>query len=204
MDSIIFDLDGTLWDSREAVLAVWNQVLQNRGIDNKLTVDDFSKTMGLQMEEIARILLPQLSENERNEVLNECNEQENSSLAQKGGLLYDDVESVLEYLSKKYQLFIVSNCQDGYIESFYEYHQLEKYFKDFENPGRTGLPKGKNIQLIVERNQLTTSVYVGDTKGDCNAAKEAGVPFVFAEYGFGEVEDYDYRIRSFKELGEIF
>ncbi|KGA97869.1 HAD family hydrolase [Alkalihalobacillus alcalophilus ATCC 27647 = CGMCC 1.3604] len=204
MDSIIFDLDGTIWDSREAVLAVWNQVLQNRDIETKLTIADFSKTMGLQVEEIGRILLPQLSENERNEVLNECNEQENSSLAKKGGLLYDDVESVLEYLSKRYKLFIVSNCQDGYIESFYEYHQLEKYFQDFENPGRTGLPKGKNIQLIVERNQLAAPVYVGDTKGDCNAAKEAGVQFVFAEYGFGEVEDYDYRIQSFKDLREIF
>lgn len=73
-------------------------------------------------------------------------------LAEQGGMLYEKVGEVLKVLSKKYKLLIVSNCQSGYIEAFYEYHKLQKYFVDFENPGRTGLTKGENINLVIERN----------------------------------------------------
>lgn len=111
---------------------------------------------------------------------------------------------MLESLSQKYKLFIVSNCQEGYIEAFYNYHQLETYFIDYENPGRTGLSKGENIKLIIERNQLKSPVYIGDTLGDQQAAKAAGIPFVYANYGFGEVEEYDYIIHSLRELQTIF
>ena len=43
--------------------------------------------------------------------------------------------------------------------------------------------------MIAERNHLKHPVYVGDTIGDYNACQEAGVPFVFAAYGFGEVPE---------------
>ena len=67
-------------------------------------------------------------------------------------------------------------------------------------PGRTGLTKGENIKLVIKRNNLKNPIYVGDTQGDANAAKFAGVPFIFAEYGFGEVEEYNESIKSFNEL----
>jgi phosphoglycolate phosphatase len=114
------------------------------------------------------------------------------------------LEEVLQALSEKYELYIVSNCQEGYIEAFYAYHGLEKYFRDFENPGRTGLSKGENIKLLMKRNGLEAPVYVGDTAGDQKAAKDAGIPFVYAKYGFGDVEDYDYAIERFDALLEIF
>ncbi|WP_306416999.1 HAD family hydrolase [Halobacillus sp. Marseille-P3879] len=99
---------------------------------------------------------------------------------------------------------MVSNCQDGYIEAFYKYHKLEKYFDDYENPGRTGLSKGENIQLIIDRNNLSAPVYVGDTEGDRKAAVYAGIPFVYAQYGFGQVSGYDEVIESFDELVKLF
>ncbi|MNC58677.1 Phosphoglycolate phosphatase [compost metagenome] len=125
-------------------------------------------------------------------------------LAEQGGRLFEQLEEVLKVLSAKYKLFIVSNCQAGYIEAFYKYHQLQKYFADFENPGRTGLSKGENIKLVMERNNLKNPVYVGDTEKDLKAARDAGIPFVFASYGFGEVSDYEYIIHSFEGLLELF
>ena len=83
---------------------------------------------------------------------------------------------------------------------FLKYHQLGKYFLDFENPGRTGLTKGENIKLIIERNRLNNPVYVGDTEGDLKAARLAGIPFIYASYGFGEVSEYDYYIKALDEL----
>ncbi|GAA0462423.1 HAD-IA family hydrolase [Alkalibacillus silvisoli] len=149
-------------------------------------------------------LFPNLNEEVQKQVLKECCEQENVYLEQQGGHLYKNVVNVIEKLSQRYKLYIVSNCQDGYIEAFYKYHGLEEYFLDYENPGRTGLSKGENIKLMIERNNLLDAIYVGDTNGDLKAARYAGIPFVYAKYGFGEVSEYDYVIEDFAELLNIF
>jgi phosphoglycolate phosphatase len=205
VDSIIFDLDGTLWDSRETVVMAWNKAIeQNDKIDHTLTKQHLKETMGLQMHEIMQKLFPHLDTEMHNEIIQSCGEFEGDYISERGGILYENLEDVLKALSEKYKLYIVSNCQEGYIEAFYAYHGLEKYFQDFENPGRTGLSKGENIKLLMERNGLKEPVYVGDTAGDRKAAKDAGIPFVYAKYGFGEVEDFDYAIDEFNDLLEIF
>jgi phosphoglycolate phosphatase len=205
MDSIIFDLDGTLWDSRKTVVHAWNEVIKNHDkVNEELTSQQLKETMGLQMHEIGRILFPQLNEEEREQFMNACSEIETRYLTERGGTLYNRMEEVLEALAKKYKLFIVSNCQHGYIEAFYDFHRLDNYFVDYENPGRTGLSKGENIKLVMERNHLKQPVYVGDTEGDREAAQYADIPFVYAKYGFGEVKNYDYMIESFGELLELF
>mgnify|MGYP000700414525 CR=1 FL=1 len=50
------------------------------------------------------------------------------------------------------------------------------------------------ILKLMEKNNLTSPVYVGDTQGDADSCKKAGIPFIFAEYGFGEVPKPDARI----------
>jgi phosphoglycolate phosphatase len=205
MDSIIFDLDGTIWDPIDTVLDAWNsRIKEHEQIKRELTRTDFESTMGLQMHEISVKLFPDLNEDIRAQVIKECCDAEQGYLKKHGGNLYPHVEDVLKKLSKKYKLYIVSNCQDGYIESFYEFHKLEKYFLDYENPGRTGLSKGENIKLIIQRNNLSDPVYVGDTEGDLKAAKYAGVPFVYAKYGFGQVNDYDDSIDKFDDLVKLY
>ncbi|TWT25915.1 HAD family hydrolase [Planomicrobium sp. CPCC 101110] len=205
MDSIIFDLDGTLWDSREAIAISWNQVFE--GLEEgsfSITKDDLTAMMGLQIDEIGEKLLPHLPPDKRKELLDRCSIVENDYLVEHGGTLYPEVGKVLESLARKYKLFIVSNCQEGYIEAFLKYYGFEKYILDFENPGRTGLLKGENIKLVMERNHLTAPVYVGDTQKDYEAAELAGIPFVYAEYGFGQVQAADYKIRNFRELADLF
>ncbi len=95
---------------------------------------------------------------------------------------------MLAELSRQSALFVVSNCQDGYIQAFFAGTGLGKYFTGFECAGRTGRPKGENIALVVKQYGLKRPVYVGDTMLDCVSAREAGVPFVHAAYGFGKVE----------------
>ena len=205
MDSIIFDLDGTIWDPIDTVLSAWNNVIRkNNLINTELTRKDFEDTMGLQMNEISRKLFPTLANTERQKIIKDCCEVEQSILEKNGGDLYPNVENVLKELSQKYKLYIVSNCQDGYIEAFYKSHRLDKYFLDFENPGRTGLSKGENIKLVIDRNNLSNPVYVGDTQGDLEAARFANIPFIYAEYGFGQVSQYDMKVKSFEELLRVF
>ena len=203
-DGIIFDLDGTLWDSTADVAKTWTSVIAKYNLNRKeVTVEDLKPCMGKLLDEIASILLPELDPKKQMQVIKECCEYENEYLGEYGATLYDKLEDTLKELSKNHKLFIVSNCQDGYIECFFKAHKLDKYFIDYECPGRTGLPKGENIKLIVERNNLKNPVYVGDTQGDANAAKLANVPFIFAKYGFGNVDEFFNSIESFDELLEI-
>ena len=203
-DGIIFDLDGTLWDSTAEVAKTWTSVIAKYNLNRKeVTVEDLKPCMGKLLDEIASILLPELDPKKQMQVIKECCEYENEYLGEYGATLYDKLEDTLKELSKNHKLFIVSNCQDGYIECFFKAHKLDKYFIDYECPGRTGLPKGENIKLIVERNNLKNPVYVGDTQGDANAAKLANVPFIFAKYGFGNVDEFFNSIESFDELIEI-
>ena len=205
IDSIIFDLDGTLWDSIDTVLLAWNKSLHKfPELKKELTRTDLEGTMGLQLSDISKKLFPSLEDDLREKLLEDWNNEEQFYLKQQGGQLYDNLEDVLKELSEKYKLFIVSNCQEGYIESFYHYHKLDKYFLDFENPGRTGLSKGENINLIIKRNKLKNPLYVGDTEGDLLAARYAGIPFVYARYGFGEAQEYDFVVDELKDLLEHF
>jgi len=203
-DGIIFDLDGTLWDSTEGICSTWNQVLSKYPqIKTEITLEKLYSCMGLLMEAIAERLFPQLDKKMQLKLLQECCELENSYLAKHGGILYPQLEETIAKLAETHKLFIVSNCQDGYIQSFFAAHKLDKYFTDFESAGKTGLSKGENNKLVIERNQLKNAIYVGDTLGDAKSAIDANIPFIFARYGFGDVEKYDFVIDAFNEMLKI-
>ena len=205
-DSVIFDLDGTLWDAVDGVIETWKIILKKHPeIErDEITRKDLEVGMGLLAADIGKGLFPKETSEVQLKLMKECSVEECRYLAENGGKIYDNLEDTLKVLKDKgIKLFIVSNCQDGYIEAFLKAHNMESYFIDSECPGRTGKNKSENIKLIVERNNLKKPVYVGDTITDANSAKEAGVPFIFASYGFGDVKDYEYSIGNFKELVDI-
>ena len=189
IDSVGFDLDGTLWDALAPVMWSWQAAVRDLpDIVRVPTEAEIRGVMGLPPLGIAKTLFPYLSDVRAMEVFARMTEVEIDHVARVGGRLYDGLEETLRYLSGKYKLYIVSNCQKGYIEAFLRYHGLESYFADHENAENTGLTKGENIRLVMARQGLHRTVYVGDTAGDQQAAAAAGVPFIFAAYGFGRAE----------------
>ena len=160
--------------------------------------------MGMQMDEIAKKLFPGYPFSQQMAYMDECMELENAYLRVHGGILYPDVEETLKALSGRHKLCIVSNCQKGYIEAFLEAHHLEPYFCDHLSFGDTGRSKGENNLEIIARNGFQQPVYVGDTQGDRKSALDAGIPFVYASYGFGTVTDYAEKVETFAELKTLF
>lgn len=198
---IIFDMDGTLWDAGVSIAEAWNIVIKRRGLQMEtMTADHIHSIMGKTIDGIADALFGAYSKEERMDITRECLEYENVYLADHGGELYEKLEDVLKELSAQYPLYIVSNCEKGYIEGFLAYYGFGKYFQDFESHGNTMLPKGQNIKLVAERNDLTDVVYIGDIQSDYNASKEAGVGFIHAAYGFGTIDDQVPAIRCIAEL----
>ena len=210
---IIFDMDGTLWDSAQGVAKSWTEKLQELYPDmGEITEKDIKSVMGLSMDKIADIFFGMLPEKEKNELLDTCGDYENDYLREHGGILYPDLEQVLAELKKDYHLYIVSNCQSGYIEAFLDHYDFWKYFEDIECYGNNELPKGDNIAGIIRRNDVTNAVYVGDIQGDYDATmsakehlKDDGVKldFILADYGFGDVDAKVSEIGSFKELPRV-
>ncbi|CRZ34748.1 phosphoglycolate phosphatase [Herbinix hemicellulosilytica] len=202
-DSIIFDMDGTIWDSTKEVAIAFSEVVRNKypEVTDEITPEKLKSLFGLLLDDIAVKLFTSVSEEKAKKIMKECCEYECEYLAKHNAKMYDGMEEAIKELHKDYKLLIVSNCQDGYIECFFKANpHLEKYFTDYECPGRTGKAKAENIKLVIERNNLKNPVYVGDTAGDAKAAKEAGIPFIFARYGFGQVEEYADVIDSPLEL----
>ena len=98
----------------------------------------------------------------------------------------------------------MSNCQLGYIEITMKCLGIQSFIKDHLCFGETLVPKSETIRILMEKNNLRDPVYIGDTQGDADACAAAGVPFIFAEYGFGEVPSANRRIREFSELRDLF
>lgn len=152
------------------------------------------------MDEITLALFPSCPKEERDRIGYLCFDYENRLLETDHGILYPDVARTLESLSQKIDLYIVSNCQCGYIEVFLKTMGLGKYIKDFLCFGQTQVPKNESIRLLMERNHLQDVVYVGDTSGDFDACQKADVPFIYASYGFGDIPDPPRQIGAIREL----
>lgn len=201
-DGIIFDLDGTLWDSTRTVAESWSNTLHAHGAPGAFSEEDIAGIMGMTPEEIAQSLFAPYGARAR-ELCDLCLDEESPYVAEHGGRIYEGVEEMFETLSRRCPLFIVSNCALGYIDAFLEYSGFGKYVRDHECKGRQGLSKRENIRLIMERYGLEKVLYVGDTVHDEKNAHAAGCDFFFAHYGFGSAEAPEAVITKPIELIEL-
>ncbi len=201
-DSLIFDVDGTIWDTTPVVAPAWNEALDELGLSEfHVTSDDLKQLFGKPMDEIIERILPGKPLETRNTFRDLCYEKEEAAVGATGGKLYPELGKTLEGLSKKYRLFVVSNCQSGYIEMMLKVTGFGKYFQDHACYGDANLLKAENIKLIIERNGLKDPAYIGDTQGDADATHKAGIPFIHASYGFAKkVDKAEYIIEKPADL----
>jgi len=203
-DGIIFDVDGTFWDSTFVVEKAWRQALLESGVmDADVTADILKGLFGLPMYDILKAILPEASDEEIERVTPKVFEYEEDFLRRTPPTPYEGLGEMLEILSQKLPLFVVSNCQAGYIELFCDKTGYGRYFKDHLCPGDTGMLKADNIKKIVNDYNLKKPIYVGDTIMDQKACIAAGVPFVHATYGFGKADNPEYTIDKPMDLVEV-
>ncbi len=200
-DGIIFDVDGTLWDSTDIVKDAWNSAFTESGYDDPgITADRLKGLFGLPMADIIRDIFPGGTEEEIAELTPVIYQKEDEYLQEHGGKLYPKIIETIGRLSGDFPIFIVSNCQEGYIELFMKKTGCGSFISDHLCPGDTGLLKADNIRKIIKDHNLTDPVYIGDTIMDKEACDSAGCPFIFARYGFGDVAEYTLAVDSPEEL----
>ena len=201
-ESLIFDIDGTLWDSRALVAEGYNLQLRDEGLE-RYCVDAarLRPLFGKVMSAIADALFPDMPPQVRYPLMERCMARENRYLEENECRIgYAGIAETLCTLSKTHRLFIVSNSQQGYPELCISKLGLTGCITGHLCFGDTGTDKGTTIRILLEKYGISSAVYVGDTQGDMEATYAAGLPFVWADYGFGTPEKYDARISSFEEL----
>ena len=201
-ESLIFDIDGTLWDSRALVAEGYNIQLKAEGLAH-LCVDaeTLKPLFGKVMTEIADSILASIPEKDRYGLMERCMETENRYLFENECKIgYPGILETVRELAKRYRLFIVSNSQCGYPELCMDKLGLTSYIEGYLCFGDTGTSKGKTIRTLIEKHNIQSCAYIGDTRGDYEATVEAEVPFIWAAYGFGTPDGYAARIDSFEEL----
>lgn len=201
-ESLILDIDGTLWDSRALVAQGYNLQLRDEGLESCcVDAETLRPLFGKTMSEIADRLFPRFPEEIRYPLMERCMARENRFLESDPCRVgYPEVAETLRALSERHRLFIVSNSQRGYPELCMEKLGIASYISSHLCFGDTGVSKGQTIRLLMERENVLSAAYVGDTQGDLEAAEEAGIPFLWASYGFGAAARYAEKLDRFSDL----
>ena len=201
-ESLIFDIDGTLWDSRALVAEGYNIQLKAEGLEHLcVTAEDLKPLFGKVMTEIADAMLASIPEDCRYDLMERCMATENKYLEENPCHIgYPGVRETMAKLSEKYRLFIVSNSQRGYPELCIGKMGLAPYIQGHKCFGDTGTSKGKPIRTLMEKHGIESCAYIGDTQGDYEATVEAEVPFIWCAFGFGVPDGYAQKVDRFEDL----
>lgn len=201
-ESLIFDIDGTLWDSRALVAEGYNLQLRDEGME-RYCVDAarLRPLFGKVMTAIADEIFPDLPPETRYPLMERCMERENRYLEENECRIgYEGIASAIGTLAQTHRLFIVSNSQQGYPELCIGKLGLTPWIAGHLCFGDTGTGKGKTIRTLMETYGITSCAYIGDTQGDYDATLEAGIPFIWAAYGFDTPSGYDLKINCPADL----
>jgi phosphoglycolate phosphatase len=200
-DAAIFDIDGTLWDASRTSAEGWNSGLAKLGIDRRISPSQIRSVTGNAYERCVEILLPGLQAScpELIQTLNDC---EMAAIRSRGGEFFRGAVVAIRELSESLRVFLVSNCQEWYLDLFLGFSGLRPVLAGFDCHGISGLPKSAMLRKIKGAYLLNNPVYVGDTAVDQAAAKMAGIEFIHVSWGFGEPDGDVKTANSFAELME--
>ncbi|MGL4291990.1 MAG: HAD family hydrolase [Bacteroidales bacterium] len=204
-DSLIFDMDGTLWDAVDSYTWIWNEGFRQLNLSKRFTREQMITFMGKQPDElIAECLQDTPEQADIDQVYQAIFGLQEKTMPLLGGNLYEGVREGLEKLAKEYKLFVLSNCESYGIRQFLQFTRLDTYFTDTLSFGETRLPKALNMQLLMTRHGLSNPAYIGDTDSDRIQTETAGLPFIYVNYGFGKAQRSTKEFDNFPDLTEYF
>lgn len=200
-DAIVFDIDGTLWNTVSACTEAWNQTLKVLNVKYKITQEQIKSVMGTPQDTGVKQLLPKLYEKQPY-LVEQLNKAEEKSIQEQGGTFYPGVQKGIRELSQNTPIFCVSNCETWYLNVFLDHSGLSQSITDASCYGHNKQTKTEMLKGLKAKHAFKYGVYLGDTLHDQQAAAEAELEFIFAAYGFGKVENAELSFDSSQELME--
>lgn len=191
IDTIIFDLDGTLLDTLDGLYDAFNYAISQFGY-TKRTKDEIKSFVGNGIKRaIERALPPKIADDELSKIIEVFKEYYIENMYVKTKAYDGIIEMLSDMKNKGYKLGVVSNKYDEAVKEL-----CERYFKGYiqvaigegqgveRKPSATGL-----IKAIKELNsQQKKAIYIGDSEVDIQTAKNAKVPCISVLWGFKDKE----------------
>ena len=135
-DSIIFDVDGTLWDSTEIVARAWTEVLAAKtSLNLTITPGLLKSVFGRTLPDIASILFSDETPDRQLELIDMCCEHEHELLRKYGAPLYPAWSQVFEILSGRYPLF---SCQQLRSRLYRDFSGMHRFRLLYQRPFMSG------------------------------------------------------------------
>lgn len=196
---ICFDLDGVLIDSIDLMKYCWENAVKEFNVKHKF--EEFSLLIGLPLTSIISIL-----EIPNGDKFIEHYKKLSYQNLDKIKINKDTVDN-LKKLSSNYKISIYTSKTKERVEKIIDLFFKSIHFDSILTSDDVlhSKPDPEGLLKICRFVNSTTqeSIYVGDTNFDFKASKKAEIDFVYASWGYGEVENFKYKINHIKELTKI-
>ncbi|MGH1392612.1 MAG: HAD-IA family hydrolase [Trichormus sp.] len=202
---IIFDFDGTIADTVDALVSIANRLAIEFGYI-QITPEQLTLLKNLSSREIIKysgvslLKIPFLVKKVKAELKNKIQE-----LKPIPGMK----ESLLELKNHGYQLGIITSNSKDNVTAFLEINELDNLF-EFIYSGVTIFGKTTIINNVLKQKQLKpqTVIYVGDETRDIEASKKANIKVIAVTWGFNSAEilsqqNPDFLIHQPSELLQV-
>ncbi|HEY9751739.1 MAG TPA: HAD-IA family hydrolase [Coleofasciculaceae cyanobacterium] len=203
--NVLFDFDGTIADSFDAVLAIANRLAVNFGypITPPETVE-YLRQLGsrevLQVVQVSPFKLPFLLRRLRAEL-----NQEITQLKPFPGI----PEALADLKNQGHSLGIATSNSVENVRLFLQANHLSNHF-DFLASGLTIFGKSRILRQMIRQEDILSQqvIYVGDETRDIEAAHQLKLPVIAVAWGFNSVETLrrhnpDYLAKSPQDLPAI-
>ena len=155
IDSIIFDVDGTLWDSTDVVADAWNQIMEKEtDMTPNLTGTVLKGLFGRLLPDIAAVIFHEYPKERQLELIEACCAKEHEALLATPAPVYPGLVDALSILSRHYPLYIVSN---------------------WKPQASVTISKAISVLAIPERQRQTTSVQ-SSNRTICSTRSMSAIP----------------------------
>lgn len=200
---LIFDLDGTLFKTRDAVVPAVRESLEELGIPT-VTEEKILSLLG----ESTSVFCERLLEGYEDRIEDFMGvfwlrEKEN---VDKRGELFEGIKEMLEQLrSSKYDMAVCSNGSQEYVEYVLHITGISEYF-DIKKSSSEYDSKSQAVAEMIQETDHSRYYIIGDKDHDFHAGKDNNIPSIGVKFGYGEPEELekaDYVVGSPKEIHEV-
>lgn len=197
---IIFDMDGTLWNTIDATY-LGSKIITDKYDLNTVTMKTIRNNMGAPIEQSQDEYLRSNKIKNKSKIMDELASSIRKEIESGNGItIYPYAYDTLKKLSQKYKLAIVTNNNDEYAKVLVKMLNADELFTEYLGCTDRFKSKDEAFLYLIKKHNIKKAIYVGDTSIDSEASKKAGIPFIYARYGFGKNVENKYFIDSLREL----
>jgi phosphoglycolate phosphatase len=179
---ILFDLDGTLIDSKSAILSTLDRSLKKHNIESVIPLTD--NLVGPPLKDVVRLVSGEINNSKMISIVNTFKAYYDTT-GYKQSSLFPNILSMLTSLSSidGRKMYIVTNKRANPTRKILKYLSIDNFFiqaysLDTLSPEYSNKSDLLKQVLVIADVKSSEAIYVGDLEADFDAAKESGLDFL--------------------------